>query len=150
MNFEIKKYKRKHKNQIISVWENSVLATHHFLSTTDYLEIRALLQEYDFEVLDMFCLQAEGTVIGFIGLYHYKIEMLFLDPAYIGKGLGQQLVQFAISKCGATLVDVNEQNANAKKFYEKLGFKTYERTAKDDFGKNYPLLRMKLEESKSS
>ncbi|SOD11873.1 GNAT family N-acetyltransferase [Pedobacter xixiisoli] len=144
MNFQIKKYKRKYKNQIISVWEKSVLATHHFLSPTDYIEIRDLLQDYDFSILDMFCLTDEDTIIGFIGLHNSKIEMLFLDPTYIGKGLGKQLIQFATSKRGATLVDVNEQNISAKNFYEKLGFVTYERTEKDDFGKDYPLLRMKL------
>ena len=146
MSFQIKRYKSKYKRQIISVWESSVLATHHFLSPKDYIEIRDLLKDYDFSVLNMFCLMTEDQVIGFIGLHHYKIEMLFLDPAYIGKGLGQQLIQFAISNQGATLVDVNEQNSHAKSFYEKAGFETYERTAKDDFGKDYPLLRMRLKD----
>lgn len=144
MSFQIKKYKNKYKNQIISVWESAVLATHHFLSPKDYLEIRALLQDYDFNVLDMFCLLDEDKVLGFIGLHQYKIEMLFLDPSYIGKGLGQMLVQFAISEHGAMLVDVNEQNLKAKLFYEKMGFEVYQRTDRDDFGKEYPLLRMKL------
>lgn len=146
MSFQIKKYKSKYKRQIISVWESSVLATHHFLSPKDYIEIRDLLQDYDFSVLNMFCLMTEDQVIGFTGLHHYKIEMLFLDPAYIGKGLGKQLIQFAISNQGATLVDVNEQNSHAKSFYEKVGFEIYERTAKDDFGKDYPLLRMRLKD----
>jgi len=146
VSFQIKKYKSKYKRQIISVWESSVLATHHFLSPKDYIEIRDLLQDYDFSVLNMFCLMTEDQVIGFTGLHHYKIEMLFLDPAYIGKGLGKQLIQFAISNQGATLVDVNEQNSHAKSFYEKVGFEIYERTAKDDFGKDYPLLRMRLKD----
>jgi putative acetyltransferase len=69
-------------------------------------------------------------------------------PKYIGKGLGKKLTDFAISKLNADKVDVNEQNTQAVKFYEKLGFKAYERTAKDDQGKDYPLLRMKLETKK--
>ena len=146
MKFQIKKYNSNYKSQIISVWEKSVIATHQFLHKEDFVEIKALFQNYDFEVLDMFCLMDRDAVIGFIGLHNYKIEMLFLDPAYIGKGLGKQLIQFAISKRGAKLVDVNEQNTNAKSFYEKFGFQTYERTEKDDFGKNYPLLRMELRE----
>lgn len=143
MKFQIRKYKSKYKDQIISVWERSVLATHHFLSPKDYLEIRELLQGYDFGILDLFCLMDDNNVIGFIGLHNYKIEMLFLDPLYIRRGLGQQLIQFAINK-GALWVDVNEQNEHAKVFYEKSGFESYERTVKDDFGKDYPLLRMRL------
>lgn len=143
-SFEIKKYSSRYKDQIISVWEKSVLATHHFLSSADFFEIKALLVDYDFEILAMFCLIDNDKVIGFIGIYQHKIEMLFLDPEYTGKGLGRQLIEFAITKQGATLVDVNEQNNNAKIFYEKVGFEVYERTEKDDFDKNYPLLRMKL------
>ncbi len=75
--------------------------------------------------------------------------MLFFSPEYIGKGLGRKLTDFAISELKADKVDVNEQNTNAVKFYKKLGFKTYERTEKDDQGKEYPLLRMKLETTKS-
>lgn len=144
MSFQIIKYKRKHKNQIISVWESSVLATHHFLNRTDYLKIRALFHEYDFKVLDMYCLAKQDHVIGFIGVYNHKIEMLFLDPAYIGQGWGKQLIKFAIEQQGATLVDVNEQNINAKSFYEKAGFQVFERKEKDGFGKSYPLLKMEL------
>ena len=47
----------------------------------------------------------------------------------------------------AKQMDVNEQNTKAVEFYRKFGFETYERTEKDDEGKGYPLLRMKLETS---
>ncbi|RDV12574.1 GNAT family N-acetyltransferase [Pontibacter diazotrophicus] len=50
-----------------------------------------------------------------------------------------------MADCVAMEVDVNEQNTKAVEFYQKLGFETYERTAQDDQGKDYPLLRMKLE-----
>jgi putative acetyltransferase len=32
----------------------------------------------------------------------------------------------------------------AVEFYKRCGFEVYERTNKDDQGRNYPLLRMKL------
>lgn len=143
-DFQIAVYHRKYKKQIFSVWEKSVLATHDFLSQKDFTEIKTLFHDYDFEVLEMFCLLVENTVVGFIGIHQAKIEMLFLDPEFIGKGLGRRLIEFAIFEKGAKLVDVNEQNINAKGFYENAGFQTYERTEKDDFGKDYPLLRMEL------
>ena len=76
--------------------------------------------------------------------------MLFLSPEYIGKGLGRKLIDFAFSELKADKVDVNEQNTNAVKFYEKLGFITYERADKYDQGKEYPLLRMKLQTTEKS
>ena len=71
--------------------------------------------------------------------------MLFIDPAHFGQGLGKKLMNFAVNKLGADKVDVNEQNVKAVEFYKKLRFETYERTDKDDQGRTYPLLRMKLQ-----
>ncbi len=142
--FHIKAYHPSDKNQLLAVWEKSVLATHHFLSQEDFVFIKSLLQEMDFEMLNVYCLLHQQKVIGFIGIDEKKIEMLFLDPYYIGKGLGKQLMEFALTDHGATFVDVNEQNPNAVAFYQKFGFTTFERTEKDDLGKDYPLLRMKL------
>jgi putative acetyltransferase len=144
MNFTIKKYQDKYKNEIINVWEKSVLFTHLFLKENDFLAIKKTLQEMDFGSFNVFCLMNECEIIGFIGLDKTKIEMLFLDPKYIGKGLGKRLIEFAFSNFHADRVDVNEQNINAVGFYKKFGFETFERTEKDDSGKNYPLLKMRL------
>jgi putative acetyltransferase len=92
----------------------------------------------------VFCLTEDDLVIGFIGVADKKIEMLFLDPKYFGQGLGKMLMNFAISELAADKVDVNEQNIKAVNFYKKFGFEIIERTEKDDQGRNYPLLRMKL------
>ena len=40
-------------------------------------------------------------------------------------------------------VDVNEQNPDAVKFYERMGFRTFHRDATDDQGNPFPILRMK-------
>ena len=90
----------------------------------------------------------EGKIIGFLGVADQNLEMLFIDTDYRGKQVGKTLLNFSIEKMNVTKVDVNEQNTNAKIFYEKAGFEVYEKTEKDDFGKNYPLLRMKLTGSK--
>ena len=139
----ISEYKPDNKNEILLIWEKAVLATHNFLSPEYFIEIKELLQGFDFTELKVFCQINENKIIGFIGLNNTKIEMLFIDPKYFGKGFGKNLINFAIENHNANLVDVNEQNTNAKKFYEKQGFKVYERTEKDDLGKDYPILKMK-------
>lgn len=143
MNYQIERYNTRFKDALLNVWERSVLATHDFLRTNDFVAIKEMLQSFDFGVLDVFCLLEHNEVIGFIGLHETKIEMLFLDPAYIGKGLGKYLINFAISELKASEVDVNEQNLQAKGFYEKMGFEVYSRTEKDDEGRDYPILKMK-------
>ena len=143
-NSKIQKYSDKYRERVLSVWEKSVLATHSFLSKEDFQSIKEIVRTIDFNHFDVFCLIQEDTVIGFLGVAGQKTEMLFLDPDYFGQGLGKILMNYAINELSVDKVDVNEQNINAVNFYQRLGFKTYERTDKDDQGKDYPLLRMKL------
>jgi putative acetyltransferase len=141
---EIKPYQNEHRDQLLSVWERSVQATHHFLSPQDFEVIRDLVRGLDFHQFEVYCLVAGEQLLGFIGIADRKIEMLFLDPDSIGQGLGAKLIRFAIDERGADKVDVNEQNETAAAFYRKQGFQTFERTELDDQGKPYPLLRMRL------
>ncbi len=143
-NQKIVEYKDKHRVQLLTVWENSVLATHDFLAPSDFEEIRELVNSINFSDFQVFCLTDENLVLGFIGVADKKVEMLFLDPKYFGQGLGLKLLGFAVKELNADKVDVNEQNTEALKFYQKYGFEIVERTDKDDQGRNYPLLRMKL------
>lgn len=142
---EIKKYIPRYRNQVLSVWEKSVLATHQFLSEKDFIIIKANLSDFDFSTINMHCLVNVDQVLGFIALNDHKIEMLFLDPLFIGKGFGKILMNFALETFGANEVDVNIQNANAVAFYHSLGFKPFEETKVDDFGMNYPLYRLRLQ-----
>ena len=144
-NFKIEPFSDKDREKIITLWEKSVLATHHFLKQNDFEEIKKLVQSINFNDFEVYCLKAENVVAGFIGLAERKIEMLFLSPDYIGRGFGKKLTDFAITELHADKVDVNEQNESAVRFYQNFGFTVYERTEEDDQGKPYPLLRMKLE-----
>lgn len=141
---KINHYKDSYRPQILAVWEKSVLATHHFLSQADFEEIKILVSNIDFSEFQMFCLTDEDSVLGFVGVADRKIEMLFLDPQYFGQGLGKLLLEFAVNDLKANQLDVNEQNETAFKFYQKFGFEIIERTEKDEQGRAYPLLRMKL------
>lgn len=143
-NFSIQQYTDLYKQRLLNVWERSVLATHDFLSRRDFEEIKNFVAEINFHDLPVYCLITEDTVIGFIGVSDRNIEMLFIDPSYFNRGLGKQLLSFAIEELCANKVDVNEQNPGAIAFYKKFGFEIVERTEKDDQGRDYPLLRMRL------
>ncbi|MBF7090077.1 GNAT family N-acetyltransferase [Flavobacterium sp. ALJ2] len=144
MKIEIQPYNDRFKEQMIHVWENSVRATHNFLVPSDIDYYKKIVSSIDFNSFPLFCLTKVDTVLGFIGIAENKIEMLFLAPEHIGKGFGKTLMNFAINELGANKVDVNEQNHNAVNFYSKFGFIPYDRTDKDDEGKEYPVLKMKL------
>lgn len=143
-NIAIKPYEKKYREQIIAVWERSVRATHDFVSPADIDFYKGLVQQIDFTAFPVYCLVDGDKVTGFLGVADSQIEMLFLDADATGHGLGTMLMRFALDELAANKIDVNEENLNAVKFYKKFGFAPYARNEKDDQGKDYPILKMRL------
>ncbi len=71
---EIVKYADKQREQVLDVWEKSVLATHDFLTTTDFKAIKEIVKRIDFNAFDVFCLLQANKVIGFLGVAEQKME----------------------------------------------------------------------------
>ncbi|HEY1024114.1 MAG TPA: GNAT family N-acetyltransferase [Sphingobacteriaceae bacterium] len=130
-------------DEITSVWEASVRATHHFLSEEDIAGYRELFPAC-FQSLELYCIRQNNCIAGFIGIAHHKVEMLFIHPEARGKGLGKQLMSYAIHDLQARKVDVNEQNEQAAGFYLTFGFTVAGRSERDGLNKPYPLLHLKL------
>lgn len=130
--------------ELITVWEASVRATHHFLTEEDIQLIKTLLLDQYFNAVELYCIRIEGKVAAFVGTSEDKIEMLFAHPSYHGKGLGKHLLNFAVKHLGKKLVDVNEQNEKAAGFYQHFGFHVIGRSEKDGLGKPYPILHLQL------
>ncbi|QDT44002.1 putative N-acetyltransferase YjaB [Gimesia alba] len=129
----------------LEVWESSVRATHGFLTEADIQSLKPLVYDHCLTRMPLFCVRDDTeTVIGFLGVDSPKIEALFIDPDWRGKGLGRQLVEYAIKDLDVELVDVNEQNEQAVGFYLHLGFEVALRSKRDGFGKPFPLLHLKL------
>ena len=145
METKIKKFEDKNKNDIISIWKQSVKATHFFLKTEDIEFYKSIVTSLDFNDIECYCLYNELEMIGFLGKINEKLEMLFLLPNYIGKGYGKIMLEYAITKLRINEVDVNEQNTSAINFYKKFGFKIISKSETDAFGKHYPILTMRLE-----
>lgn len=129
---------------LIKIWEESVRATHHFLTEDDIVHYRhKILTEY-FDMVKLFGYFINNKIVGFIGINGDMLQMLFVHPEAMGKGVGKSLVNFAIKKKGINNVDVNEQNEQAVGFYKYLGFEVENRFEVDDAGKPYPILSMRL------
>lgn len=140
----IRKARTRHFEALISLWEASVRATHHFLTEEDRVFYRSFLPIALLEAEVFYIPGPDGQPAGFIGIAGDKIEMLFIHPSVAGTGLGTHLMEFAIRSRHAFKVDVNEQNTRALAFYRKRGFEVRERDAKDGCGKPYPILHMEL------
>lgn len=132
--------------KLLEIWEASVRATHDFLKEEDLQELKPLILEQYFDAVDLRCAKnSQGEILGFCGVHDGAIEMLFISPDARGKGVGACLAAYAIKEQGATKVDVNEQNEQAKGFYLHIGFSVIGRSALDGQGKPYPLLHLALQ-----
>ena len=132
--------------QLLTVWENSVKATHLFLSVQEIDEIKNYVPQALKEIAHLIIAADEnGKPAAFMGIQNEKLEMLFVAPEKRGQGLGKQLIQYGIEHHSIREVTVNEQNPQAIGFYEHMGFQTYKRTDLDEQGMPYPLLYMKLD-----
>ena len=130
--------------QLVNVWERSVRATHTFLSEAEVAEIKPFVPQALTGVETLVVAEKDGVPVGFMGVQDGRLEMLFLDPAERGHGLGRRLLEHGVERLDVTELTVNEQNPQAVGFYEHLGFKTYRRTETDEEGRPYPLLYMRL------
>ena len=132
-------------DELTGVWRASVEATHDFLSAQDVNRIAGYVPEAIRSVLSLVTARDDdGRALGFAGADDGKLEMLFIDPAYRSKGVGTMLLDFAIRELGVTRVDVNEQNAQARGFYEHEGFEVIGRSETDEQGEPFPILHMRL------
>lgn len=131
-------------SQLTNVWEQSVKATHLFLSESEIAEIKPYIPMALQELPHLIVAENEdGIPVGFMGVENRKIEMLFISPEFRGKGIGKEFIQHGIETFSINEVTVNEQNPQAIGFYEHMGFAVYERTDLDEQGRPYPLLYMK-------
>lgn len=114
---------------LVEVWEKSVRATHLFLSDSEIENIKDYVPQA-LRGIESLVIAEDGNHIpvAFMGIEEGSLEMLFITPKERGKGLGKQLIQYGIEKYSVKSLAVNEQNPQAKGFYEHMGFQVYKRT----------------------
>ncbi len=131
-------------NNLLKVWESAVRATHLFLSEEEIENIKKYVPEALKFVPNLLVAENdEGKPLGFMGIQEQSLEMLFISNENRGQGIGKKLIEYGIENYSINEVAVNEQNPQAKRFYEKMGFEVYKRTELDEQGNPYPLLYMK-------
>ena len=120
-------------DRLLEVWETSVRATHLFLSDSEIESIKEYVPKALHEIAHLILAEDEaGCPVAFMGI----------APEERGKGLGKRLIQYGVETYSVERLTVNEQNPQAKGFYEHMGFRVYKRTDLDEQGNPYPILYM--------
>ena len=130
--------------RLLQVWEDSVRATHLFLSDAEIKDIKAYVPQALKGIAHLVTAEDEtGRPVAFMGIEDGTLEMLFITPEERGEGLGRRLLQYGMEHYAVRQLTVNEQNPQARGFYEHMGFHVYKRTDLDEQGNPYPLLYMR-------
>ncbi len=129
--------------QLLEVWEQSVRATHLFLSDSEINHIKEYVPRALEGIAHLVIAKQEGASAAFMGIADGTLEMLFIAPKERGKGLGKQLLCYGMEHYAVRKLAVNEQNPQARGFYEHMGFTVYKRMETDEQGGPYPLLYMR-------
>lgn len=131
--------------KLVNIWEDSVKYTHLFLSNDEIDNIKKYVPTALMNVKNLFVVKNElNEIVAFMGVQDKKNEMLFIKNSERRKGIGRSLVEFGIKNYQVNQVVVNEQNENARKFYEYMGFSIYDRSEFDEQGNPYPILYLKI------
>lgn len=94
---------------LLDIWEDSVRATHLFLSDAEIKSIREYVPQALGGVQHLIVAEKEpNKLIAFMGMENSRLEMLFLSPSERGKGIGKELIQYGIYNYGIKEVTVNE------------------------------------------
>lgn len=133
--------------KLLDVWNESVRLTHGFLTGLDIESLYPYVKEALLSIQHLIVVLNCNQPIGFMGICRDKIEMLFLSPDYLNRGIGSLLIEIAECRYGVKWVDVNEQNDNAVRFYIHKNFKVYGRDELDVQGNSLPILHMVKENS---
>lgn len=128
---------------LLSIWEQSVRATHDFLCEQDIQALIPVVRDQALPNLEVWVLcTGQGVPAGFMGLDDNNLEALFIAPGYFRRGYGKAMLAHARALKGALQVDVNEQNPDAVAFYLANGFEITGRSATDGQGQPFPLLHL--------
>lgn len=147
------------RESLFDIWLRSVQATHTFVSKPDLEFFKPLVRSYLCSPESLFWVAVDsGTVIGFMGISASglesgsvaKMDSLFLAPEWFRCGAGRGLVKHAQALHEELMVDVNEQNEGACRFYTACGFETVGRSELDDSGRPYPLLHLRWRRNRGS
>jgi len=97
-------------------------------------EVRRWMADEVIGHADVTVAEIDGVVVALMAIEHGRagtgwIEQLYLDPAWVGRGLGQQFIDRAKQRCPAGLqLWTFQENAAARRFYERHGFTAIEFT----------------------
>lgn len=128
-------------DELTRVWEEAVRSSHHFLTEDDIRFYHQRMRGMYLPAVDLYVIR-DTHIAAFMGLSDDMVEMLFVLPSEKGKGYGSALLRYALHERHIHKIDVNEDNAEAYRFYLNRGYRVTGRDDTDADGRPFPIIHM--------
>lgn len=128
-------------DELTRIWEEAVRSSHHFLTEDDIRFYRQRMRGMYLPAVDLYVIR-DTHIAAFMGLSDDMVEMLFVLPSEKGKGYGSALLRYALHERHIHKIDVNEDNAEAYRFYLNRGYRVTGRDDTDADGRPFPIIHM--------
>ena len=123
----IRQYREDDTDALVSVWREANSLAQPFLSEAFVAQVTEDIRNIYLPNVETWVAEDNGNPVGFISVIGDEIGGLFLHPSFHGKGFGSALVDHAAGLHGPLRVEVFEQNAVGRRFYDRYGFLETER-----------------------
>lgn len=130
--------------KLSQIWLDAALIAHSFIGEAVLREQRSLIEDVYLPKADTSVACLDGEPVGFISLIGTFVGGLFVSPAFQGMGIGRMLIEHALAGKDELVLDVYTANAQAMRFYQRLGFAEQSRRAVDNEGLPFENARMHL------
>lgn len=127
-----------------AIWLDASLIAHPFIGRQRLLEQRLLIEDRYLPNSETWVACQGNKSLGFISLLDKFVGGIFVAPGQQGKGVGRQLIAFALERKRELTLEVYTQNEQAIRFYTSLGFREISRRPYDDEGLPFENARLTL------
>lgn len=119
----IRKYQETDCEAVVGIWFAASRIATPFLSGRFMMEERHNIRTIWLKQAETWVFDVDGTVVGFISLIGSEVGAIFVDPNCQGRGIGRALMDHAANLRGQLFLDVFEENAVGRRFYDRYGFR---------------------------
>ena len=129
----IRKFKNCDIEQIIKIWLNGNIETHHFVAK-QYWKAHAPMVRKQLLQAEVYVYETDGVIQGFVGMQENYIAGIFFFFFFFFMGIGKQLLNYMKQIYTILSLNVYQQNERAIKFYQQEGFSIISEDVEENTG----------------
>lgn len=126
-------------DDLTDLWERAARTSHGFMSDDDFAEAHPYLRDALLPSMDVWVAEDDtGRALGLAGVRGPHLELLYVEPAVHGTGIGTLLLDHV----RPTSVEVYAGNTHGLGFYTAHGFRRLRTHTTDAFGRPFPVVHL--------